>query len=110
VALNIEAETAPLRSTPDGIIYVGKTRVPLETVIWTFNEGASAEEIVMHYDALSLADVYAVIAYYLNHRADVETYLHEAQEKSARVRQENEARFNIREFRERLLKRRQQGE
>jgi uncharacterized protein (DUF433 family) len=36
---------------------VGKTRVPLETVIWTYKEGSSPEEIVESYDALSLGDV-----------------------------------------------------
>jgi len=110
MALNIQAEVAPLRVTPEGMVYVGNTRVPLETVIWTYNDGASAEEIVMHYDALSLADVYAVIAYYLKHQADVEAYLEQAQAESERVRRENEGRFDMRALRERLVARRKQQE
>jgi uncharacterized protein (DUF433 family) len=106
MTLNIETDAPPLRANNDGVVYVGNTRVPLETVIWTYNEGASAEEIVMHYDALSLADVHAVIAYYLNHRDAVEAYLKEAESESERVRQENEARFDMRALRERLLARR----
>lgn len=110
--MNIEIDAPPLRVTKDGVVYVGNTRVPLETVIWTYNEGASAEEIVMQYDALALADVHAVIAYYLNHREAVETYIEGVKAESERVRQENEARFDMRAFRERLLARkaaRQQG-
>lgn len=97
------SETVPLRTTDEGMILVGNTRVPLETVIWTFHEGASPEEIVMQYSALSLADVYLVIGYYLNHRAEVDQYLAEAEAHSARVRRENEARFDMAGLRERLL-------
>jgi uncharacterized protein (DUF433 family) len=103
--LNIEIDAPPLRVTKDGVIYVGNTRVPLETVIWTYNEGASPEEIVMQYDALELADVYAVIAYYLKHREAVKTYIQMVETESERIRQENEARFDMRAFRERLLAR-----
>jgi uncharacterized protein (DUF433 family) len=103
--LNIEIDAPPLRVTKDGAVLVGNTRVPLETVIWTYNEGASAEEIVMQYDALDLADVHAAIAYYLKHREAVETYMEGIKAESERVRQENEARFDMRAFRERLLAR-----
>jgi uncharacterized protein (DUF433 family) len=75
-----------VRVTQEGVVYVDNTRVPLETVIWTYDEGASAEEIVMRYDALSLADVYAVIAYYLKHRDAVETYLDGVKAESEQVR------------------------
>ena len=103
--LNIEIDAPPLRVTKDGVVLVGNTRVPLETVIWTYKEGASAEEIVMQYDALDLADVHAAIAYYLKHREAVEAYMEEVVAESERVRQENEARFDMRAFRERLLAR-----
>ena len=103
--MNIETDAPPLRVTKDGVVLVGNTRVPLETVIWTYNEGASAEEIVMQYDALDLADVHAAIAYYLKHRAAVEAYMEGIKAESERVQQENEARFDMRAFRERLLAR-----
>ena len=103
--MNIEIDAPPLRVTKDGVVMVGNTRVPLETVIWTYNEGATAEEIVMQYDALDLADVHAAIAYYLKHREAVETYMEGIKAESERVRQENEARFDMRAFRERLLAR-----
>ncbi len=89
------------------MIYVGDTRVPLETVILTFNRGATPEEIVMQYPALSLSDVYLVIGYYLQHRAAVDAYIEGAEAHAERVRNENEARFDTAALRERLLARQQ---
>jgi hypothetical protein len=55
---------------------------------------------------LELGDVYAVIGYYLHNRADVEQYLERRLEEASRVRRENEARFDPKGIRERLLARR----
>src|SRR5690349_689008 len=66
----------PLRFAENGrVIRVGNTRVSLDTVIEAYKSGASAEEIVLSYDVLSLADVHAVISYYLRHRGEIEEYL-----------------------------------
>ncbi|MEO8609080.1 MAG: DUF433 domain-containing protein [Chloroflexota bacterium] len=105
MTLNIQTDAPPLRLTQNGGVMVGKTRVPLETVIWTYKEGSSPEEIVMSYDALALADVYGAIAYYPNHREDVEAYMKWVEAEAERVRKENESRFDMRAFRERLLAR-----
>jgi hypothetical protein len=78
----------------------------LDTIVATFKEGATAEEIVWQYPSLSLADVYAVIGYYLQHQADVEAYLSQRQQVADQVRQQNEARFDPQGIRERLLARR----
>src|SRR5579864_7726122 len=90
----IVAEQPPLTATADGVIRVGNTRVTLDTIIAAFNEGATAEEIAQQYSVLSLADVYAVVAYYLNHKTDVDTYLHAGEQVAQQVQIENEARFN----------------
>lgn len=97
-------QTVPLRSIGE-MIYVGDTRVPLETVLRAFHRGATPEEIVMQYSALSLADVYLVIGYYLSHREEVDAYWQRAKEHAAQVRRENEARFDTTGLRERLLAR-----
>ena len=60
-------ETVPLKLSPEGVILVGGTRVTLDTVVLAFNEGETAEEISQQYPAISLADIYATIAWYLNH-------------------------------------------
>ena len=67
-----------------------------------FNRGATAEEIVQQFPTVSLADVYLVIGYYLQHRDEVDEYLREQRAQAAKVRAENEARFDPRGIRERL--------
>ncbi len=99
------AELIPLATGQDGVIRVGETRVTLDTVVTAFNAGATAEEIVQDYDALELADIYAVIAYYLRHRSEVAEYLRRRTAQREAVRRENEARFDHRDLRERLLAR-----
>jgi len=106
VTLTIAAETAPLQANKDGVILVGKTRVTLDTVVAVFNQGATAEEIVYRYPSLRLADVYAAIAFYLNHQPEVETYLKQRRQQSEEVRAMNQARFDPQGLRDRLLARR----
>jgi uncharacterized protein (DUF433 family) len=98
----------PLKTDIDGVVRVGNTRVTLDTVIAVFKEGATAEEIVSQYPSLMLADVYAVIGYYLQRQPEVEVYLNQRQQAANQVRQQNEARFNQQGIRERLLARRSQ--
>jgi uncharacterized protein (DUF433 family) len=101
-----EVQPIPLATDADGVIRVGRTRVTLDTVVSAFCEGATAEEIVYQYPALDLADVYAVIAYYLRNQDETEEYLHQRRQQAADVRQENETRFAPDGIRERLLARR----
>lgn len=100
------AKSPPLRIDEHGVLIVGGTRVPLDTVIGAFHEGATPEEIVIRYDALHLADVYEVIAFYLNNRTRVDEYLDERGRQAEEIRREIEARFPPAEIRERLLARR----
>ena len=55
----------------DGVLYILGNRVPLESLVWQWREGHSAEEIQEAYTTLSLAEVYGAIAYYLDHQDDV---------------------------------------
>jgi hypothetical protein len=77
----------------------------LDTVIGAFNSGYAAEEILLKYPSLSLTDIYAVITYYLWHRAEMDQYLKERQMLAAQVRQENERLFSPQGVRARLLAR-----
>jgi uncharacterized protein (DUF433 family) len=103
-----ESEPVPLEITVDGAVRVRGTRVTLDTIVTVFNEGATVEEIVQRYPTLALADVYAVIGFYLHRRAEVETYLRQRQEEADRVRERNEAGLDRRDIRERLLARQSQ--
>ncbi len=106
MVLTFRAEPVPVQLDVYGIARVGRTRVTLDTVIGAFKDGATAEEIAQQYPSLILADIYAVIAYYLREHDSVEVYLQERRQKSQQVRQENERRFDPDGVRERLLARR----
>jgi uncharacterized protein (DUF433 family) len=88
MALEIHVDTVPLRVADNGVVYIGQTRVTLETVIAAYQLGATPEQIVIDYDALSLADTYTVIAYYLNHRKEIDKYIQQQEIRSEQVRQE----------------------
>ncbi|MBI5666601.1 MAG: DUF433 domain-containing protein [Chloroflexi bacterium] len=94
MTLPLIAQSPPLRLDDNGVIRVGKTRVPVETVVYTFNRGATAEEIVQQCPALALSDVYLVIGYYLQNRAEVDAYIQEQRQEAEQIRQKNEARFD----------------
>jgi uncharacterized protein (DUF433 family) len=97
----------PLRTDADGVVRVGGTRVTLDTVVGAFLNGCTTEEIVTKYPSLDLADVYAVIAYYLWNRPAVDAYLAERADEARVVREEVERRSPSADLRERLLARKQ---
>ena len=106
MSLEIISKPVPLKADAAGVVRVGGTRVPLDSVIFAFNQGATAEEIVQQYPSLGLADVYAVISYYLRRRDEVDAYLCQRQKQAEEIRRQNEARFPLNDIRERLLARR----
>jgi uncharacterized protein (DUF433 family) len=105
MTLLITPEPTPLETDANGVVRVGGTRVTLDTVVYAFEEGATAEEIVQQYPSLQLADVYAAIGYYLRQRQKVQAYLRGRQQQAEEVRKQNEARFDPHGVRERLLAR-----
>jgi uncharacterized protein (DUF433 family) len=102
----ITADPPPLTLTPEGVIRVGGTRVPLDTVVAAFLDGDSAKAIVESYPTLALADVYAAIAYYLRHRTEVNEYLARSRTEAEAIRKRVEADFPPEGVRARLLGRR----
>ena len=109
LTLSIDLQIIPLKADPNGVIRVGGTRVTLVTVVHAFDQGHTAEEIVSHYPVLRLADVYAVIAYYLNHQAEVQVYLRQQEAESRALWEQIETETEYQAFRERLLARHQTG-
>jgi len=106
MTISIVTKPVPLRTDAAGVLRVGKTRVSLDSVIAAFNEGATPEEIVQQYDVLSLAEVYAVIGYYLENQSEIDSYLAERHTQREQLRQELEARHQPQGIRQRLLARR----
>ena len=108
MAFTAEAEAPPLREDAAGALRVGASRVLLELVIRAFQDGATPETIVQRYSTLGLPDVYAVIAYYLRHRGEVERYLARREQTAEEVRQRIESQQgDLSEIRARLLAKRQ---
>ncbi|MCS7081275.1 MAG: DUF433 domain-containing protein [Chloracidobacterium sp.] len=99
-------EAIPLVTDADGVIRIGHTRATLDTVVSAFLDEATAETITAQSPSLPLADVYAVIAYYLRRRPDVDAYLKRRGEQAEAARQANEARRAPTGVRVRLLARR----
>ena len=102
-------QSVPLTQWEDGSIRITGSRVPLSSVIYHFELGSAPEQIAYKFQGLHAADIYAVIAYYLNHRDAIDKYLHEQEaEAEARLRQlESDPNYQRekREFRERLMAR-----
>ena len=82
MALIIQPEAPPLRQDASGALRVGSSRVLVELVIWAFQDGATPEAIAQRYPTATLADIYAVIAYYLRHRQEVDAYLAEREQQA----------------------------
>ncbi len=89
--LALHAETPPLRVDAGGVVRVGNSRVVLDLVVVQYENGMTPEDIVRAYDTLVLADVYAVIAYYLRHRDEVLAYLNRRDEEAKVLRAKIEA-------------------
>jgi len=110
MAVELRAQPVPLRLDQDGVIRVGGTRVTLHTIVNAFHQGLGAEEIADRYPSLTLADVYSVIGYYLQHRPTLDAYLDQQRGEADEVRSENQRRWPPTELRAKLLARRQSPE
>jgi uncharacterized protein (DUF433 family) len=99
---------AALRTDETGTIRVGRSRVTLDVVLADHRRGLTPEEIVHQLDTLDLGDVYAAIAYYHRHRAEVEAYLAQRKASADALRAEIEASQPDRSgLKERLLRKAQ---
>jgi uncharacterized protein (DUF433 family) len=76
-SLTIHADPVPLAVDDTGTIRVANTRVTLDTLIAHFRDGATVEALTERFDVLNVADVHAVLAYYLRHSDEVDRYLAE---------------------------------
>jgi len=101
--------TAPVNQWEDGTIRITGSRVPIDTVIYHFKLGATAEEIGYKFPSLRLADIYGAVYYYLAHRREVEEYLSlqalEGDTVQQRIESDPEYQQSKAEMRERLLAR-----
>jgi uncharacterized protein (DUF433 family) len=98
-----------LTCTPQGTWRIAGTRVSLDSVIHSFWEGATPEEICQDFPSLSLAQVYEAIAYYLKQRDKVDAYLQAGRDGAEKLQQELNGRHRdfLTKLRQQLLSSRQ---
>jgi len=77
----------------EGVYRIGESRVSLDSLVYLFREGMSAESMVESYPALSLEQVHGALAFYLSRQHEVDTYLAEG-ERLAAVEHEQSRRTN----------------
>lgn len=59
----------------DGGYYLAGSRISLDSVVCSFNEGQSPETIQENFPLLKLSQIYGAIAYYLDHQPEIDKYL-----------------------------------
>lgn len=102
----IETIQVPLTTNEHGVIRVTGTRVNVESVLWSYKEGYTPEQIVDQFTTLKVADVYHIIGYYLEHYEEMEDYLAQVEQRREEVYREIDSRVDTKGLRERLLARR----
>lgn len=104
-AAAIQPEPVPLVRDQAGRLVVPGTRIPLEVLVAAFKRGDSPEAIHDSFETVSLADIYAIFAYYLRHRAQVDEYLAEQAREGAEIQARMEEIYPPDGLRARLLAR-----
>lgn len=74
----------PIRTDEQGILRVGDTQVTLDSVFSCYQVGYTPERIKEQYPTLKLADIYTIIAYYLNNKDEADAYVHQQEEERER--------------------------
>jgi len=101
----IDPEPVPLVEDRAGRLVVPGTRISLDVLVADFKRGKTPEAIHEGYETVSLADVYAILAYYLRHRAEVEAHLAGQERDGAGIRAEIEETYPADGLRAKLLAR-----
>lgn len=68
------------------VLRVAGTRVSLDSIVYAFREGQSAESIVESYPVLTLEQVYGALAFYLRHQAQIDEYLRREESADEKLR------------------------
>lgn len=76
---DIEIQSLPMNDylvqlEPD-VIRVKGHRIGLEHIVERYQEGFSAEQIMLEFPGVELKAIYAIIAYYLHYQREVDAYI-----------------------------------
>lgn len=91
---DIPTLSIPLATDEYGVMHIRNTRVTLDVIVARYQQGDTPEAIHEGFPSVSLSDIYAVIAYYLANREDVDAYLRQRDIEAERIRQEVESNYS----------------
>jgi len=101
-------ETVPLNQWDDGSIRVIGSRLKLDMLVHCFQVGDTLEEIHEGFPSVNIAQIRAILGWYLAHKAEADEYLREGEEEAEKLLQELANRPESIAFRERLRSLREQ--
>jgi uncharacterized protein (DUF433 family) len=100
-----QVTSPPFRRDEAGGIRIGSSRVTLDSILNSYQQGSTPEEIAIQFSTLHLEDIYSAIAYYLNHRQEIDDYLEQRNQQVQQIRQQLTQKHNLVNLREHLLER-----
>ena len=103
----IFSKEVPLTMDDDGTFRIKGSRITLDTIVSVFKKGMTAEQIQCSFPSLSAAQTSAVIAWYQEHKTEVEKYLNERQTAAETLQSQIEEQPEHQGLRETIRKRRQ---
>jgi uncharacterized protein (DUF433 family) len=71
----------------DGIYRLAGTRVSLDSIVYAFWRGQTAESIAQSFPMLTLEQVYGALTFYLANQSEIDVYLKEAEAEFEAMRQ-----------------------
>lgn len=92
-------QTVPLTIWKDGSIRVKGSRLTIDGIIYAYRQGEIPEEIYKSYpsEAYTIADIYAIIAYYLSNKEKFDNYLIKREKEAEKIRKKIESMPNHQE-------------
>ena len=84
------------------------SRITLDTLVGFYRQGETVEDLTEAFPSLSLAQIKAVIGWYLTHQREADEYLEEGDAEEERLIQRIESQPGYAEWREKLLRYREQ--
>ena len=102
IQVEFKVSAPPFRWDEAGGIRIGQSRVTLDSLLAAYHNGSTPEEIAVQYSVLHLEEIYAAIAYYLNHSQEIDNYLEQRRQKSQQQRSEFVQQYNLANLRQRL--------
>lgn len=100
-----EAATADVFKTADGGWRIADSRVSLDSVVSAFLEGESPEALAKEFPTLTLKQVHAALAFYLQHKSEIDEYLVDQDAKWRQLKVQSDSQHGS--LLERLRRRRQ---